>query len=80
MLKTYDFTRLLLLSLLLWVCPPLQAEQQSTILTQAVPLFQEASFDKTREAVDLLAASADPEVVPYLQALLDGKLYQNKAQ
>ncbi len=80
MLKTYDFTRLLLLSVLLWVCPPLQAEQQSAILTQAAPLFQEASFDKTREAVDLVAASGDADVVPYLQALLDGQLYQHKAQ
>lgn len=80
MLKTTDFTRLLLLSVLLWLCPPLQAEQQSATLTQAAPLFQEASFDKTREAVDLLAASGDPEAVPYLQALLDGKLYQDKAQ
>ena len=80
MLKTYDFTRLLLLSVLLWVCPPLQAEQQSATLTQAAPLFQEASFDKTREAVDLLAASGDAEAVPYLQALLDGQLYQHKAQ
>lgn len=80
MLKTYDFTRLLLLSVLLWLCPPLQAEQQSAIFTQAAPLFQEASFDKTREAVDLLAASGAAEAVPYLQALLDGQLYQHKAQ
>lgn len=80
MLKTYDFTRLLLLSVLLWLCPPLHAEQQSAILTQAAPLFQEASFDKTREAVDLLAASGDAEAVPYLQALLDGQLYQHKEQ
>ena len=80
MLKTYDFTHLLLLSVLLWLCPPLHAEQQSATLTQAATLFQAADFNKTREAVDLLAASSDADVVTYLQALLDGKLYQDKVQ
>lgn len=79
MLKTTDFPRLLLLSWLLWVSP-LQAEPQSATLTQVAALFQVASFDKTREAVDLLAASGDADTVLYLQALLDGQLYQHKTQ
>ncbi len=80
MLKTHDLPRIFLLSLLLWFSPLLQAEQESAAFTQAAALFAEASFDKTGEAIDLLAASGDSKVVPYLQALLDGKLYQHEEQ
>jgi urea transport system permease protein len=80
MLRAYALPRIFLLGLLLCFSPLLQAEQESAVFTQASALFAEASFDKTREAVDLLAASGDTEAVPYLQALMDGKLYQHKAQ
>ena len=54
-----------------------QAETSPT-WTQATALFKQASFDKTREAVDLLATSNEPQVQQLLQALLDGQLYQHK--
>lgn len=46
--------------------------------TQATALFKQASFDKTREAVDLLTTSNDPQAPQLLQALLEGQLYQHK--
>lgn len=54
-----------------------QAETSPT-WTQATALFKQASFDKTREAIDLLAASSEPQAPQALKALLDGQLYQHK--
>ena len=72
--------RLLLLGWLLLVyCLPLHAAQENPVFTQAATLFKAASFDKTREAVDMLASSQEPEATAYLQALLDGVLHQHKA-
>ena len=80
MLKFYNALRVFLLGLLLLGSWPVQAEQENAVFEQASALFKEASFDKTQQAVDLLAASGDAKAVPYLQALLDGELYQHKEQ
>ena len=79
MLKRHGLSRIFLLGLLLWCSiAPVQAVQENAVFTQASALFKEGDFNKTREAIDLLAASGDPDVVPYLQALMDGKLYQQE--
>ncbi len=80
MLKKSRWFGTFLLSLLLWWSLAAQAEPESAALNQTVPLFQAADFDKTREAVDVLVNSGDPQAATYLQALLDGELYQHKTQ
>ncbi|HMT94683.1 urea ABC transporter permease subunit UrtB [uncultured Thiothrix sp.] len=52
--------------------------ETNPIWSQASSLFKQASFDKTREAVDLLANSSDPQAPVALKALLEGQLYQHK--
>ena len=78
MLKKSRLIGTFLLSLLLWFSLSVQANQESPVIAQTVPLFQASSFDKTREAVDVLVNSGDPQAAPYLQALLDGELHQHK--
>lgn len=52
--------------------------EANPIWNQASSLFKQASFDKTREAADLLSASSDPQAPVALKALLEGQLYQHK--
>lgn len=54
------------------------AAETSATWTQATVLFKQANFDNTREAIDLLANSQEPQAPTLLQALLDGQLYQHK--
>jgi len=56
---------------------PTQAQDQS--LEGALALLREGGFPEKGQAVDRLAAGGDPHAVVYLQALLDGRLYQVKA-
>ena len=80
MLKKSRLIGTFLLSLLLWFSLSVQANQESPVIAQTVPLFQASSFDKTREAIDVLVNSGDSQVAPYLQSLLDGELYQHNSQ
>ncbi len=80
MLTAIPLLRVFLLCLLLGCLTSVQAEQENAVFAQASALFQQASFDNTQQAVDLLANSGQPAAANYLQALLDGQLYQDKAQ
>lgn len=64
-----------LLSLLLFMS--LSCAATSPSITQATTLFKAASFDKTREAIDVLVQNNDPQASTVLKALLDGQLYQH---
>lgn len=54
-----------------------QAETNSA-WNQVSGLFKQASFEKTREAIDLLGINDDPQAPILLKALLEGQLYQQK--
>jgi urea transport system permease protein len=56
------------------------AQGQSQEMGATLTLLREGGFPEKSQAVDLLVAGGDPDALAYLQALLDGRLYQTKPE
>ena len=69
---------ILLLAALLGLSPPSQSQAQEG-LRPLVQALADGSFDDKEEAIDALVATGDPAVVPVLEAMADGLLYQRKS-
>ena len=52
---------------------------QGQAMDATLTLLREGGFVEKGQAVDRLVAGGDPDAVAYLQALLDGRLYQTKS-
>jgi len=71
----------LVLAGLLWSSEPrAEATAQDQEMGATLTLLREGGFPEKSQAVDLLVAGGDPDALAYLQALLDGRLYQTKPE
>ena len=71
----------LVLAGLLWSSEPrAEATAQGQEMAATLALLREGGFPEKAQAVDLLVAGGDPDALAYLQALLDGRLYQTKPE
>ena len=71
----------LVLAGLLWSSEPrAEAAAQGHEMAATLTLLREGGFPEKSQAVDLLVAGGDPDALAYLQALLDGRLYQTKPE